>query len=501
MVSRVNEYYENDINDQDLAIKMLKKNSPAITSSGVQENEYVDFKGVFGNERLSEFEPFRYYEFPQELRHQLNKSQSHISMGLFSTIGRAWMSVDGDLFFWKFDTNSDLAYFDSIKDTITHVQLVHPKRQYTDSKIHFIVVVITNDTPIQNVIGTKEGRIFFAGQDSLYELYYQTGTWFRGPKCDKYNHTKNYISTFIPAISFLSAAEEIRLITVDDTRHILYTLGDKSTIQVFDLGSDGLSLGRKTSCSLLDIQKEIRSCCGVEVDFLASIVTINAIPSTRSQYACLEAVTSKGMRIYFTVYPTAFTPNYPIEQSDARPTTFRVIHIRYPPNEIYGLNCGVNIYCSQRENESFILGHMIDENETSMTAFSSSTFQYALTFIESFAVFPFDGSVWAMALLPESTATSSTPPNIVPIIDTPWIVRQHAELTHKLYILSSEGVYIFQKLSPLEIFRRLLSLYDCDSRQFLTYSNFHGPLEICVMALTILATNLADDAQIENSAV
>uniref|UniRef100_A0A914Q9P2 Nucleoporin Nup133/Nup155-like N-terminal domain-containing protein n=1 Tax=Panagrolaimus davidi TaxID=227884 RepID=A0A914Q9P2_9BILA len=79
MVSRVNEYYENDINDQDLAIKMLKKNSPVITSSGVQENEYVDFKDVF-------------------------ESQSHISMGLFSTIGRAWMSVDGDLFFWKFDT-------------------------------------------------------------------------------------------------------------------------------------------------------------------------------------------------------------------------------------------------------------------------------------------------------------------------------------------------------------------------------------------------------------
>uniref|UniRef100_A0A914QMI6 Nucleoporin Nup133/Nup155-like N-terminal domain-containing protein n=1 Tax=Panagrolaimus davidi TaxID=227884 RepID=A0A914QMI6_9BILA len=347
MVSRVNEYYENDINDQDLAIKMLNKNSPVITSSGVKENEYIDFKGVFGNERLSEFEPFRYYEFPQELRHQLNKSQSHISMGLFSTIGRAWMSVDGDLFFWKFDTNSDLAYFDSVKDTITHVQLVHPKRQYTDSKIHFIVVVVTsaeillfglgfndheripimreasssidyqncemlifaeplyriaNDTPIQNVTGTKEGRIFLAGQDSLYELYYQTGTWFRGPKCEKYNHTKNYLSTFIPAISFLSAVEEIRLITVDDTRHILYTLGDKSTIQVYDMDSDGLSLVKKKSCSLLDIQKEIRSSCGVEDDFLASIVTINAIPSTRSQYACLEAVTSKGMRIYFTLY-------------------------------------------------------------------------------------------------------------------------------------------------------------------------------------------------------
>uniref|UniRef100_A0A914YQC0 Nucleoporin Nup133/Nup155-like N-terminal domain-containing protein n=1 Tax=Panagrolaimus superbus TaxID=310955 RepID=A0A914YQC0_9BILA len=104
MVSRVNDYYENDINDQDLAIKLLKSNSTIINSSGVKEENYVDFKEAFGTERLSEFEPSRYFEFPQELRHQLNKSQSHISMGLFANIGRAWMSVDSDLFFWRFDT-------------------------------------------------------------------------------------------------------------------------------------------------------------------------------------------------------------------------------------------------------------------------------------------------------------------------------------------------------------------------------------------------------------
>uniref|UniRef100_A0A914ZDM0 Nucleoporin Nup133/Nup155-like N-terminal domain-containing protein n=1 Tax=Panagrolaimus superbus TaxID=310955 RepID=A0A914ZDM0_9BILA len=154
----------------------------------------------------------------------------------------------------------------------------------------------------------------------LFEVLYQTGNWFRGPKCEKQNLSKNYLSSFIPAISFLSNVEEIRLISVDDTRHYLYTLGDKGTIEVYDLGADGLKLERKKSSSLLDIRREIRSTCGVEDEFLAGIIAINAIPSTRSQYVCLEAVTTKGMRIYFTVYPN-LVPNYPIEQQDARAST------------------------------------------------------------------------------------------------------------------------------------------------------------------------------------
>lgn len=53
------------------------------------------------------------------------------------------------------------------------------------------------------------------------------------------------------------------------------------------------------------------------------------------------------MRIYFTVFHTILNT---VEQKDVRASTLRVIHIRYPPNEIYGLNRGVNVYCSQQES-------------------------------------------------------------------------------------------------------------------------------------------------------
>ena len=107
---------------------------------------------------------------------------------------------------------------------------------------------------VQHVIGTKEGRIFFAQQDSLYELTYQTDGKFGETKCDKINHSKSYMANFLPAISFLTTVEEIRQIVVDDTRHFLFTLGDKSTIQLYDLGSDGFGFEKRKVLSLPKLQ-------------------------------------------------------------------------------------------------------------------------------------------------------------------------------------------------------------------------------------------------------
>ena len=57
--------------------------------------------------------------------------------------------------------------------------------------------------------------------------------------------------------AFLSAvfAEEdaISQIAVDSSRHILYTLSNKGTIAVFDMGSDGQSMSRTTALSQASI--------------------------------------------------------------------------------------------------------------------------------------------------------------------------------------------------------------------------------------------------------
>ena len=107
---------------------------------------------------------------------------------------------------------------------------------------------------VQHIIGTKEGRIFFAGHHSLYELIYETAGKFGGTMCDNINHSQSFLNNIFSALSYIYPVEKIRQIAVDDTRNFLFTLGYKSTIQLFDLGSDGLGLEKRKVLSLLDIQ-------------------------------------------------------------------------------------------------------------------------------------------------------------------------------------------------------------------------------------------------------
>lgn len=72
-----------------------------------------------------------------------------------------------------------------------------------------------------------------------------------GKRCKKINHSTGALSFLVP--TFLNAAfceeDAIIQISVDNSRHILYTLSEKGTISVFDLGESGQSTGRLASLS------------------------------------------------------------------------------------------------------------------------------------------------------------------------------------------------------------------------------------------------------------
>ena len=48
-------------------------------------------------------------------------------IGLFPEIERAWLTIDSDIYVWRFGDCQDLAYFDGLSDTILSVGLVPPK--------------------------------------------------------------------------------------------------------------------------------------------------------------------------------------------------------------------------------------------------------------------------------------------------------------------------------------------------------------------------------------
>ena len=35
-------------------------------------------------------------------------------IGIFTEIGRAWLTIDADIFIWKYQNGEDLAYFDQL---------------------------------------------------------------------------------------------------------------------------------------------------------------------------------------------------------------------------------------------------------------------------------------------------------------------------------------------------------------------------------------------------
>ena len=53
--------------------------------------------------------------------------QCNCIIGIFPEIGRAWLTVDSDIFVWNYSEGDDLAYFDGLAETILSVALVLPK--------------------------------------------------------------------------------------------------------------------------------------------------------------------------------------------------------------------------------------------------------------------------------------------------------------------------------------------------------------------------------------
>lgn len=77
-------------------------------------------------------------------------------------------------------------------------------------------------------------------------------SWF-GKRCKKINHSEGPLSFLVPSFVTMALSEEeaIIQISVDDSRNILYTLGDKGTITVWDIDNGGAS--RITSLSQVSL--------------------------------------------------------------------------------------------------------------------------------------------------------------------------------------------------------------------------------------------------------
>ena len=128
--------------------------------------------------------------------------QCNCSMGLFPEVERAWLTIDSDIYVWRYEDGGDLAYFDGLADTILNVAMVTPKPGLLQPHI---VHLLALSTPLEVVllgvsfvgeemqlvpeplftlpcdqlhtsclVSGVGGRIFMGRRDGhLYEFYYQ----------------------------------------------------------------------------------------------------------------------------------------------------------------------------------------------------------------------------------------------------------------------------------------------------------------------------------------
>lgn len=185
----------------------------------------------------------------------------HCRIGLFPEIGRAWLTIDSDIYIWTYENQRDVAYFDGLSHLILSVGLVKPKPNVFISDVKYLLVLTT---PIEVIVlgvtfgdstktisspsrsfasstyeemqlmnkpifvintenvaiacleGSADGRIFMGGRDGcLYEISYQAeSNWF-GKRCKKINHSQGVVSLVVPGFLRVFSVSISKLLTPD----------------------------------------------------------------------------------------------------------------------------------------------------------------------------------------------------------------------------------------------------------------------------------------------
>ncbi|KAH8298090.1 hypothetical protein KR018_006585 [Drosophila ironensis] len=289
---------------------------------------------------------------PNEILEHFKHIKCHCTMGLFPEIGRAWLTIDSEIYIWTINQSRDVAYYDGLSQLIVSVGLVKPKAGVFVSDVKYLLVlttpvevlvlgvtfmepeckemqlmnrpifVIGTDNVSMGVVkGTDDGRIFLGGRDgSLYEIFYQAeSSWF-GKRCKKVNLSQGLCSYIVP--SFLkvfsvnmanlnnfrtritSASQDtdpIDCIEVDNSRQLLYFLTEKGSIEAWDISNDYTNAKRLGKITQSEISTQaLKLITTVDPAIFKDVKAICPLSPDDSDKLHLVAVTQSGVRLFFS---------------------------------------------------------------------------------------------------------------------------------------------------------------------------------------------------------
>ena len=128
--------------------KMIGGPGSMASLSGLQEPDYPSMEGL-GVAGLNQRSMMRKVPLPAELVEQFGHMQCNCLIGLFPELERAWLTIDSDIYVWRFSDGRDLAYFDGLADTILSVGLLEPKKGIFRPHIRHLLCLTT---PVEIVL-------------------------------------------------------------------------------------------------------------------------------------------------------------------------------------------------------------------------------------------------------------------------------------------------------------------------------------------------------------
>jgi len=499
--------------------------------SGLQDRDYPLASQTGGEAAaLKQFTRVKRVPLPAELVEHFGHMQCNCNMGIFPQVSRAWLTIDSDIYLWRYEDGGDLAFFDGLTDTILNVCLVTPKPGILQSHIKYLLCLATPTEivllgvsfttpqgapceelhllpeplftlPCEQLVtkslqGTGNGRIFMGGKDGqLYEFGYQSQQGWFGKKTQKINHSSGTLSWIMPSLLGFAEEDPILQIEVDNSRNILYTRSEKGTVTVYDMGLNGEGLEKVISLSAQKIfEDSSRVAATVETSNLKPIVHISPIQATEDDRLHLVALTGGGSRLYLS------TRNATDNNPSPRPYCLRLVYIRLPPgfapsgptqkptkvhNGYY--NSGLTVLASSPAEAADVL----------WLIWNGSLTQSGNNMMETHSVVPVEGHTWALTEVTVQSKLMTLFRRSYNGREPPSVVVQHFADPRQIILLSAQGSIIVNILRPVDSLRQLL--IDCggaDNDSVKCYFSLLGAEQATATALILATSQSLVDRQV-----
>nr|CAG4708404.1 unnamed protein product [Naegleria fowleri] len=521
----------------------------------VKDSDFVDVQLLSKHHIVTGDDFFvkkQFVALPDPIFEEYRRLEYKCYMGIFPEIHRAWITIDNKFFIWSYLDGSDFNEYDELDQVIISAGLVKPKPGVFKDYVKYLLVLATpvevalvaltfnnnnvaspsgaahldqqhltfdsqtgaiysemelfatnyiipsDNVNMIKIVGTQNGRIFMCGKDGcLYELTYEPEEgWFKS-KCRKLNHSQSFVGILVPAFLKFTHDDPIIDIVVDDTRNFLYTLSENMTIEVYDLGRDGMGMNKIVSYSKL-ISDVMRKFPNTNRDYSnMKIISIAPVTSYESKIINLVAISSKGDRLFFSTNATSgATLGSPVlSLMDIKPLSLPKSSLHRRVNEIH--ECfykdGAFILAGARSDEVDGLVCVSMERKTIANTYP----EYSVPIYENINVINLDnGRTHAIAEIPlyldPLLVSSDNALNEITV--------QHIKPPREFVCLSSSGMHLLIKLRPVDFLQQILQ--QTQPEELLkSFVSRYGEDETCAMCVMLACSpppynTITDSSQI-----